>query len=71
MLPTMHPDHHHTTAASGHDHGSGMMMMVSSTVSMKWSVFPCLWFRVTCHLEDCGLQNWKLSLALEGMNQPS
>ncbi|KAI6075888.1 High affinity copper uptake protein 1 [Aix galericulata] len=46
MLPTMHPDHHHTTAASGHDHGSGMMMM-AMTFHFSYENVPLLFSGLT------------------------
>jgi len=65
------PEHHHSTAALGHDHGSGMTMMVSGNVTVNQRAFPCLGFRVTYHLNDYASENRKLNLALEGMNQSS
>ena len=68
----MHPpEHHQSVAAPGHGHGSDMMMMVSGKVIINQRAFPCLSFRVTCHLKDYALENRKLNLALEDMNQSS
>ncbi|NXC17517.1 COPT1 protein, partial [Corythaeola cristata] len=43
MLSTTHPaEHYHSTAASGHEHGSDMMMMMDMTFHFSYENVPLL-----------------------------